>query len=140
MNFVDTSVIVAASQPYDPRQPACLDRLAVADARGGACAIHTLSEIFAVLTRLPLPYRLPADAALQIVKHTSKRFNVIALTPAEQMATIERFVAEGLTGAMIYDALILSCARKANATRIYTLNPRHFKQVAPDLAARIHEP
>jgi predicted nucleic acid-binding protein len=97
MIFVDTSVIVAASQPYDPRHPACLNRLAIADARGGACAAHTLSEIFAVLTRLPPPYRLPADAALQIVKHTSKRLTVIALTPAEHIAAIERFVARGRT-------------------------------------------
>ena len=140
MIFVDTSVIVAASQPYDLRQPACINRLAIADTRGGACATHTLSEVFAVLTRLPLPYRVPAEAALQIVKHTSKRLTVIALTPTEHMAAIERFVAEGLTGAMIYDALILACARKVNATRIYTLNPRHFKQVAPDLSARILAP
>jgi predicted nucleic acid-binding protein len=140
MIFVDTSVVVAASQPYDPRQPACLNRLAIADTRGGACAIHTLSEIFAVLTRLPLPYRVPPEAAVQIVKHTSKRLTVVALTPTEHMAAIERFVAEGLTGAMIYDALILACARKVNATRIYTLNSRHFKQVAPDLSARILEP
>jgi predicted nucleic acid-binding protein len=140
MIFVDTSVIVAASQPYDPRHPACLNRLAIADARGGACAAHTLSEIFAVLTRLPPPYRLPADAALQIVKQTSKRLTVIALTPAEHIAAIERFVARGLTGAMIYDALILACARKSNATRIYTLNSKHFKQAAPDLSTRILEP
>lgn len=140
MIFVDTSIVVAASLPYDSRQAACIKRLAGADAHGGACALHTLSEVFAVLTRLPLPYRLPAEAALQIVKHTSKRLTVIALTPTEHMTAVERFVGEGLSGAMIYDALILACARKANATRIYTLNPRHFKQAAPDLSARIHEP
>jgi predicted nucleic acid-binding protein len=140
MIFFDTSVIVAASQPYDPRHAACLNRLATADTRGGACAVHTLSETFAVLTRLPLPYRVPTEAALQIVKHTSKRLTVITLTPTEHIAAIDRFVAEGLTGAMVYDALILACARKVNATRIYTLNPRHFKQAAPDLSARILEP
>ena len=31
--------------------------------------------------------------------------------------------------AMIYDALIVACARKAKASRIYTLNPRHFRLV-----------
>ncbi len=55
MIFIDTSVIVAASQPYDPRQLACLKLLAVADTRGGACAVHTLLEIFSVLTRLTTP-------------------------------------------------------------------------------------
>ncbi len=47
------------------------------------------------------------------------------------MAAIERFVAEGHTGAMIYDALILACARKAKANRIYTLDSKHFRRIAP---------
>jgi predicted nucleic acid-binding protein len=41
---------------------------------------------------------------------------------------------------MIYDALLLACARKAAAERIYTWNERHFKLVAPDLAERIVAP
>ncbi len=41
---------------------------------------------------------------------------------------------------MIYDALILACARKVNATRIYTLDIKHSRRIAPDLAARIVEP
>jgi predicted nucleic acid-binding protein len=41
---------------------------------------------------------------------------------------------------MIYDALLLACARKANADRIYTWNLRHFRALAPDLAERIVAP
>ncbi len=44
------------------------------------------------------------------------------------------------TGAIIYDALILACARKARAEVIYTWNVKHFRLVAPDLSDRIVEP
>ena len=140
MRFADTSVLVAASMAKHPRQASCLNRLAQMEAKEGACAAHTLTEIFAVLTRLPIHHRVPPHTALEIVKHTSKRFTIVHLTMDEQLATIQRFVAEGLSGAMIYDAMILACARKINATKIYTLDPKHFTRIAPDLASRILEP
>jgi predicted nucleic acid-binding protein len=140
MMFFDTSVIIAASSPNHPDHDASLRRLATADARGGACSAHSLSEVFSVLTRLPPPFKVPPSAAMQIVKHTAERFKVIALTSAEHLATISEIAQRGLAGGLIYDALILAGARKANSTRIYTLNPRHFKQIAPDLSARIFEP
>lgn len=140
MMFLDTSVIVAASSPYHQDHDISLRRLAVADARGGGCAAHSLSEVFSVLTRMPAPYKVPAAAAMQIVKHTAERFKVTALTPSEHLAAISEIAQRGLSGGLVYDALILASARKANATRIYTLNPRHFKQVAPDLSARILAP
>ena len=123
-----------------PRQAACLNRLAQMEDKEGACAAHTLTEIFAVLTRLPIHHRVPPHTAFELVNHTSKRFTIVTLTPAEQLTAIQRFVAEGLTGAMIYDAMILACARKVKATKIYTLDPKHFTRIAPDLASRILEP
>ena len=44
-----------------------------------------------------------------------------------------------LTPEMYRDA-IESCARNAACDRIYTLNVRHFQQLAPDLADRIGAP
>jgi predicted nucleic acid-binding protein len=140
MIFVDTSVIVAASTPSDHRHEACIDLLAVADSRGGACATHTLAEVFAVLTGRPAPLRMPPSDAATLVAHTSKRLTVVSLTPTEYLAAIQGLATLGHSGAMIYDALLLACARKAKANRIYTLNQKHFRLVAPDLASRIHEP
>ena len=140
MIFVDTSVIVAASTPSDYRHEACIDLLAVADIKGGACATHTLAEVFAILTGRPLPLRIPPADAARLVAHTSKRLTVIGLTASEYLATIQSSAKIGHSGGMIYDALLLACARKAKATRIYTLNKRHFHLIAPDLASRIVEP
>ncbi|SFS04108.1 looped-hinge helix DNA binding domain-containing protein, AbrB family [Granulicella pectinivorans] len=41
---------------------------------------------------------------------------------------------EGLTGGIAYDALLLACARKVDATEFYTFDTNRFRLVAPDLA------
>jgi hypothetical protein len=41
---------------------------------------------------------------------------------------------------MIYDALLIVCARKWSAGRIVTWNLRHFRALASDIADRIIEP
>jgi predicted nucleic acid-binding protein len=140
MIFVDTSVIVAASTPSDHRHEACINLLAVADSRGGACAAHTLAEVFAVLTGRPVPLRLPPSDAATLVAHTSKRLTVVSLTVTEYLAAIQGLATLGHSAGMVYDALLLACARKVKASRIYTLNQKHFRLVAPDLASRIQEP
>jgi predicted nucleic acid-binding protein len=140
MIFIDTNVMVAASTVLDRRHDPCVDVLATADKRGGCCSMHSLAEIFNVLSGRPLPFRMsPVDAA-KVVAHTAQRFKTISLTSSEYVDAVEGLARLGHSGGMIYDALIVACARKAKATRIYTLNPRHFRLVAPDLAARIVEP
>jgi predicted nucleic acid-binding protein len=140
MMFADTSVIVAGSTPSDIRHEPCLRALAFAESRGMACSIHSLAEAFSILSGRPHPLKMPPAIASQIVHHTCKRLKVISLTTAEYLATIEGLPKLGHSGGMVYDALLLACARKIKATRIYTLNPKHFKLVAPDLASRIVEP
>jgi predicted nucleic acid-binding protein len=140
MIFVDTSVIVAASTSSDIRQEACLDALAIADAQGGACATHTLAEVFSILSGRPIPQRMsPVDAA-RIVAHTAERLTVVSLTKNEYLGAIQTLSKLGHSGGMIYDALLLASARKSKATRIYTFNLKHFRMLAPDLASCIVEP
>jgi predicted nucleic acid-binding protein len=53
---------------------------------------------------------------------------------------LEAAASHGLVGAIIYDALLIACARKAEAKWIFTNNHKHFRRIAPDLASRIIEP
>ena len=140
MIFMGTSVLVCASTPSDPRHETCIDLLWTAETRGGICASHSLAELFSMLTGRPRPLRVAPVEAARIVAHTSKRFRFVSLTAEEYVAAVDGLAGLGHSGGMIYDALIVACARKAKASRIYTLNPRHFRLVAPDLAARIVEP
>jgi predicted nucleic acid-binding protein len=56
------------------------------------------------------------------------------------MRALERAATDELQGGIVYDALLMACARKIEARWIFTNNYKHFRRVAPDLAARIVEP
>jgi len=65
---------------------------------------------------------------------------IVSLDADESVAVIRELAGRGLSGGIVHDGLILRCARKADARKIYTLNAKHFKLAAPDLAERILEP
>ncbi|HUD21410.1 MAG TPA: hypothetical protein VMQ60_01065, partial [Acidobacteriaceae bacterium] len=83
MIFVDTSVVVAASTVLDRRHDACVDVLATADKRGGCCSMHSLAELFNVLSGRPLPLRMSPLDASKVVDHFARRFTTISLTASE---------------------------------------------------------
>jgi hypothetical protein len=56
------------------------------------------------------------------------------------LQTVHQTAILKLPGGIIYDALLMACARKVNSERIYTWNEKHFRMVAPDLADRIVTP
>jgi predicted nucleic acid-binding protein len=54
---------------------------------------------------------------------------------------VVRAVAElGLSGGGVYDALVAQAARKTNAERLVTLNPRDFLRVWPEGAEIVMAP
>ncbi len=63
-----------------------------------------------------------------------------ALTPEEMLQAIEISKLQNVSGGLLFDSLLLACARKVHATAIYTINTRHLRRLAPDLASIIHEP
>jgi predicted nucleic acid-binding protein len=77
---------------------------------------------------------------MQFIESMQQQTTMITLDEGEYFETIDAMSRRGMSGAVIYDALILACARKVQAERIYTWNLRHFRAVAPDLAARIVTP
>jgi predicted nucleic acid-binding protein len=138
--FLDTSVLVAASDASDPRHPSSRSLLAAATPATAACGAHTLAEVYAVLSRLPGGKRVRPEIAGLLVEQIAARLNVVALSAEEYAATLRETARMGLSGSIVFDALLLACARKVDAQRIYTWNLRHFQMVAPDLAERILTP
>jgi len=93
-------------------------------------ASHTLAELYAVLSTLPLKPRISPSVAWRLVKENIESFGkVVSLTPAEYSSTIKRLTDTGLIGGIIYDALIARVAQKAKVDRLLTLNTEHFKKV-----------
>jgi predicted nucleic acid-binding protein len=138
--FFDTSVLVPAVIEADKRHEASHRLLLQFSPAEAACAAHTLAEFYATLTGMKPPNRIQPNQATLILSNFRTRFQFIELTSDEVFQAIERTAVLKLPGGIIYDALLLACARKADAEYIYTWNVKHFKMVAPDLAARILTP
>ena len=104
-------------------------------------AAHSLAEVYAVLTRLPLRPPISPKAALQFIhQNVLKKGSVATLSPDDYRAVIEDAAHEGWVGGIIYDALIAKVADVARVDHLITLNVGHFQQVWPAGAGRVMAP
>jgi predicted nucleic acid-binding protein len=138
--FFDTSVLVAAFWGGHRHHEASLRRLSGANKRQAGCGVHSLAEVYAVMTALPVRPMIPPEQAMLFVEEVRERLTLVSLDGEEYFAAVQRCAEKGFTSGRIYDALLLACARKARAETIFTLNEKHFRGIAPDLASRIQSP
>jgi predicted nucleic acid-binding protein len=142
--FFDTSVLVAASSESHPHYaqafPA-LRRVATGQDRG-FISNHSIAEVFASLTRLPIAPRIhPAEAARIVTDNLLPHFTAVPIVKDDYLAALKIVRDGGWSGAKIYDALLLCCAAKCDADRIYTFNLGDFRLLAPkNLRGRICAP
>jgi predicted nucleic acid-binding protein len=138
--FLDTSVLIAAVRTADLRHAASNELVRKCRLDNSSCAAHTLAEVYASLTGMRPPHRFRPEQAMVVLDGLRAKFRCVELAADEVLNTARGIAGLGLSGGFIYDALLLTCARKVNADRIYTWNLRHFRMAAPDLAGRIVEP
>ncbi len=136
----DTSVLVASVLEADHRHEVSHKLLKQFAPREACCAAHSLAEFYASLTGMNPPNRLRPEHAELILSQFKTNLDCVALTADEVFQAIQRASSLKLPGGIIYDALILACARKVQAEQIYTWNVKHFQMAAPDLAERIRTP
>ncbi len=142
--FLDTSVIVAGlveAHPHFARAFPLLRDVAGGSSEGWLCA-HSVAETFAALTMLPVRPRIhPADARRLVEENLERRFQIVELGTDDYRWAVDRIASLGLAGGVIYDALILRAALRADCERIYTFNLEHFRRVAPEeIAGRLAAP
>lgn len=140
MIFLDTSILFAVAQVNHEHHIVCRSIWNRCSRKNSAISAHALAELYSGLTSLPPSLRLRPQDAVIAVEAFLQRLSPIELTADEYLETFRRAAPLGLSGGIIYDALHLACARKCRAKQIYTLNLRHFRVVAPDLAGRIVTP
>jgi len=103
----------------------------LATGRKMAVASHALVEAYAVLTRLPPPYRLAPKDAYAILKAnfvTGRR--IVSLDAAGITDLLSALAYHGIGGGQTYDAVIATCARRAKASELLTFNAAHFEPSA----------
>ena len=97
--------------------------------------------MYAVLTRMPSQPRIhPADAMKMIQHNILAHFKIVSLDADAYQQVIAQCAEEGLTGGVIYDALLLQCAASILPDRIYTFNLRDFQRIRPTLASKVVMP
>jgi predicted nucleic acid-binding protein len=132
--FFDTTVLVAASEkshPHYSRARPALQRVASGQDKG-SISVHSIAEVYAVLTRLPVQPRIHPFEALRILTdNILPHFEVIPISKRDYFEALNTVGNGGWSGGKIYDALLLSSAAKCAADRIYTFNLGDFKQLAP---------
>lgn len=138
--FFDTSVLIASFWGGHVHHHASVARLGAANKRQSACGVHSLAEVYAVMSAIPVKPPIPPEQALLFVEEVRNRLTLVSLNSEEYFAAIERTAERGFGSGRVYDALLLACAAKIEARTIYTWNLKHYQALAPELAARIRTP
>jgi predicted nucleic acid-binding protein len=128
----DTSVLVAAFIEGHPKHERALPWLSKAKAQEFECVIssHTWAELYAVLTTLPVKPRISPNVAWRLLHENIEGVaKTVSLSPAEYKAAIKKASESGLSGGIVYDALIVKVAEKTKVERILTFNLKHFRRV-----------
>jgi len=131
----DTSVLVSALVESHPSHKRAFPWLKKARLKeyDMIVAAHTIAELYAVLSTLPIKPRIsPLIAGKLISENIETVGKIISLTPREYITVIQQISELGLVGGITYDALIAKVAQKANVERLLTLNADHFTRVWPD--------
>ena len=102
---------------------------------------HTLAELYAVLTSLPLSPRITPDMAWRLInENVIATGSIIALSSSDYISVIRHLQNSGFSGGIIYDALILKAAIKSGATHLLTFNASDFKRIEMNSGIQIIEP
>ena len=96
-------------------------------------AAPALVEAYAVLTRLPPPYRIaPADALFLLESNFMGDRSLVCLSASAYQSLLRGSAGLGIAGGKVYDAVIAECAVQAGVDALLTLNERHFKDLGRD--------
>lgn len=131
----DTSVLVAAIVEVHPMHPQALKWLQRAKAGEFdiIVASHTLAELYAILTTLPVKPRISPGTAWRLIHDNIDNFaKVVHLTVSDYRYVLKQMADFLLTGGIIYDAIIARAAQKTGVDRLLTFNPEDFKRAWPE--------
>ena len=93
---------------------------------------HSIAEVYAALTRLPVQPRIhPVEAVRIITDNILPHFEVVPIGKKDYVEALKVVGNGGWSGAKIYDALLMGCAARCVADRIYTFNLADFRLLAP---------
>ncbi len=130
--FLDASILVEACLAQSQNFAAADSLVKRPDTVTSA---HALAEAYATLSG-DARLKINATEAAEMVGDLADTLHVHALTGKGYVQLVRAAPKRGVVGGSIFDAIHAQSARETGCEEIYTLNVRHFKHVAPDLAVR----
>ena len=130
---LDTSVVVAAllaiHEHHEAARRVVEDALAVPE--GAVLPVPVLFESYAVLTRLPPPWRLRAEIAERLLRESFAEGATLFGLPEGPgpWSLVGALARGGLVGGIVHDAHVAACARAAGASALATFNRRDFERL-----------
>jgi predicted nucleic acid-binding protein len=103
-------------------------------------SVHSLAEVYSVITRLPKPYRVSAEVAQRLMVDNLAGFERVELTGADYELVLADVVRLGITSGGIFDALIARAAIVGRADSLLTFNAKDFVRLGESIAALIQIP
>jgi len=141
--LLDTSVLVAAMVETHPMHERALPWLQrIKDGTDvGIVAAHSIAELYAILTTLPVQPRISPTISKQLIRHNVlETCEVVSLSDEDYAAIIEHLSGASIIGGVTYDALILYAALKIDVDCIVTLNKKDFRRIYPNIADKVISP
>lgn len=77
-DFFDTSVLTAAFWRGHVHHEASIRRFATADKKNSGCATHTLAELYATMTALPVRPLIPPEQAMLFIEEVRNRLSLLS--------------------------------------------------------------
>ena len=138
--LLDTSVLVAAmveAHPAHERALPWLQRIK-AGTDVGFVAAHSIAELYAILSILPVQPRISSVTANQLIQQNVLDIcKIVSLSVQDYTRIIKHLSESNIVGGVTYDAIILYTAFKTEIDRIVTLNKNDFFRIYPDIADKI---
>ena len=139
----DTSIIIAAMiEPY-PMHSRAFPWFKRAKSKEFEILVasHTLAELYAVLTTLPISPKITPRMARQLIYINIETISkTVSLSSSDYISVIKQMADLGLSGGVIYDALIAKTAQKSKVDHLLTYNVDDFKRIWPEGVKHIISP
>ena len=139
----DTSVLVAALVQAHPMHSHAVQWLKRSKSKEFDMVIssHTLAELYAVLTSMPVSPRITPEISWRLIHQNIESVaSVTALSSSDYISVIRSLRDLGLSGGIVYDALILKSALKSGAEKLLTFNVSDFKRISQGEEIKIVAP
>jgi predicted nucleic acid-binding protein len=138
----DTNILVSAAFEVHPSHAISLPWIQKVRNQNilGYISTHSIAELYAVMTRLPLARPLSPQQVHDAIANNLKAFHPVDLESSDYLEVLKNVSQLNITGGGIYDAIIAQAALKANVDILLTLNSKHFTRLGENIAKLVRDP